>query len=178
MGYLLFMERLTRDEMRAKLEEALRALAPGKYEKPDHVEDEEFDAFLFLRGPKGHDIAYFCDEEVVSVEFDPAAKHFEYIRDDEGIADEDEDGETDADEDDGEDGEEGLSEEELKAVLKGVVQITLDITAERVFAAEYKKLFARVSGFHPPSEFASMKARKGFTSVSWNGTYDASASPG
>ena len=70
------------------------------------------------------------------------------------------------------DGEEGLSEDDLKAILKGVVQSTLDIVSEKVFAAEYKKLFARVTVFHPASEFELLKKKKDFTSISWKATYD------
>ena len=172
----------TRDEMRAHIEKALRAQAPGDYAKPNNVADPENGPFLVLRGHQGKEVLYYCDSEVASVEFGPASKHFDFGAEDE----EDDDiggpegfgenmlGQSMGDSG-GEDEEEpekgGFSEEELKALLKGVVQTTLDITHEKVFAAEYKKGFARVARFHAAREYEAVKDMKDFKSRSWKGKY-------
>jgi hypothetical protein len=186
---------IKRDDMRARIEKTLRALAPGDYGKPNNVEDEEFDAFLILRGPIGKEVLFYCDSELVSVEFGVASKHFEFAVEEEdeekdddiggpagfgenmlGEAVGDSGGDDDDDTEDDDDGEKpeakAFSEEDLKALLKGVVQITLDIMQERVFAAEYKKGFARVARFHSAREFEAVKGMKDFASMSWKGRFD------
>ena len=153
------MENLARDEMRAQIEQALKKLAPGDYQKNPKAGD--FDAFLTRRGPKGEDIAYICDDEMVSVEFGGVGTHWEY-----NPAEDEEEAE----------GEDGEAEEppDPKTIVKGVVQTTLDIATEKVFAAEYRKLHAKVSKLHAASAFEGLKAMKGFKSVSWNGKFDFS----
>jgi hypothetical protein len=151
------MEHLARDEMRAQIEQALKRSAPGDYQKPPGAGD--FDAFLTRRGPKGHDIAYFCDDEMVSVEFGGVGTHWEY---------------NPSEEDADADPEDGAVEEppDPKTVVKGVVQTTLEIATEKVFAAEYRKLHAKVAKLHAASAFEGLKAMKGFKGVSWNGKFD------
>lgn len=189
------MDTTKRDDMRAKLEKTLRAQAPGDYGKPNNPDDEEFDAFLVLRGPIGKEVLFYCDSEVVSVEFGPASKHFDYAVDEDEDEEDDDiggpagfgenmlgeaigSGEADADDPEDEDDEDdgpaakALSEEELKALLKGVVQTTLDIMQDKIFAAEYKKGFARVARFHSAREFEAVKGMKDYASVSWKGRYD------
>ena len=145
--------------MRAQIEQALKRSAPGDYQKPSGAGD--FDAFLTRRGPKGHDIAYFCDDEMVSVEFGGVGTHWEYnpSDDDEDEAAEDEDGEA-------------AEPPDPKTIVKGVLLTTVDIATERVFAAEYRKLHAKVSKLHAASAFEGLKAMKAFKSVSWNGKFD------
>lgn len=193
------MKTPNRDEMRAHIEKALRAQAPGDYGKPNNPKDPENDAFFVLRGPMGKEVMYYCDSEVVSVEFGVASKHFDFAVEDEedeeeddiggpdgfgenmlgesiGGGDEDDDDIDDDLDDDDEDDEpeaQAFTEEDLKTLLKGVVQITLDIMQERVFAAEYKKGFARVARFHAAREFEAVKGMKDFSSLSWKGRYDA-----
>lgn len=192
------MKTPTRDEMRTHIEKALRAQAPGDYGKPNNVEDDEFDAFFILRGPMGKEVLFFCDSEVVSVGFGPGSKHFDWaVEEDEEEEDDDiggpagfgenmlgeavgdsadaeDDDEGEIDDDDDGTGEKVFTEDDLKALLKGVVQTTLDITSEKIFAAEYKKGFARVARFHSAREFEAVKGMKDFTSVSWKGKYDVS----
>jgi hypothetical protein len=153
------MENLARDEMRAQIEQALKKLAPGEYVKTPKAGD--FDAFLTRRGPNGEDIAYFCDNEMVSVEFGGVGTHWEY-----NPAEEEEEAEVEV--------EAGEAEEppDPKAIVKGVVQTTLEISTEKVFAAEYRKLHAKVSKLHAAPAFEGLKAMKGFKSVSWNGKFD------
>lgn len=150
------MEHLARDEMRAQIEQSLKKLAPGDYQKPPQAGD--FDAFLIRRGPKGEDIAYFCDDEMVSVEFGGVGTHWEYNPSEDEEA-EDEDGEA-------------AEPPDPKTIVKGVVQTTVDIATEKVFAAEYRKLHAKVSKLHAASAFEGLKAMKAFKSVSWNGKFD------
>lgn len=183
------MKAPTREDMRAHIEKALRAQAPGDYAKPNNMKDPENDAFLVLRGHHGKEILYYCDSEVASIEYGPAAKHFDF-----GVEDEEEEkddlggpegfgesvlgqsmgdsGEDDDDLDDEEESAKGaFSEEDLKALLKGIVQTTLDITQEKVFSAEYRKGFARVARFHSIREYDGVKGMKDFKSVSWKGKY-------
>lgn len=192
------MKTPTRDEMRAHIEKALRAQAPGDYGKPNNRTDEENDAFLVLRGPIGKEVLLYCDSEVASVEFGPASKHFDFAVEEEeeeddiggpegfgenmlgesmGSSDADDDDDDDeVDEDDDEEagsGSKGFGEEDLRALLKGMVQTTLDIMQEKVFAAEYKKGFARVARFHSAREFEAVKGMKDFRSVSWKGKFDS-----
>jgi hypothetical protein len=181
----------TRDEMRAHIEKALRAQCPGDYAKPNNVADPENGPFLVLRGHQGKEVLYYCDSEVASVEFGPASKHFDFSEDegeDDDIGGPEGFGESvlgqsmgDSEGDDGDDGDEaddgeeaakgGFSEDDLKALLKGMVQTTLDITQEKVFAAEYKKGFARVARFHSAREYEAVKGMKDFKSLSWKGKY-------
>lgn len=173
-----------REEMRAHIEKALRAQAPGDYARPNNVADAENGPFLILRGHHGKEVLYYCDSEVASVEFGPASRHFDFSPEEE----EGEDiggpegfgesmlgqsmGDSGKDEDEEEEkAKPGFSEAELKALLKGMVQTTLEIMQEKVFAAEYKKGFARVARFHAPREFESVKGMKDFKSLSWNGKY-------
>lgn len=177
------MKTPTRDEMRAHIEKALRAQAPGDYAKPNNVADPENGPFLVLRGHQGKEVLYYCDSEVASVEYGPASKHFDFGAEDEE-GDDDIGGPKGFEEnvlgqsmgDSGGDGEEepakgSFSAEDLKALLKGMVQTTLDITQEKVFAAEYKKGFARVARFHAAREYAAVKDMKDFKSLSWKGKY-------
>lgn len=53
-----------------------------------------------------------------------------------------------------------------------MVQSTLDIRSERVFAASYRKLFGTVAGLYPAAEFESIRNKKGSASQSWNGTFN------
>lgn len=191
------MKTPTRDEMRTHIEKALRAQAPGDYGKPNNVSDDENDAFFILRGPIGKEVLFFCDSEVVSVAFGPGSKHFDWaVEEDEeeddddiggpagfgenmlgevvgdsGDAEADEDEDEIDDEDDGRE-EKAFTEDDLKTLLKGVVQTTVDIMQEKIFAAEYKKGFARVARFHGAREFDAVKSMKDFMSVSWKGKYD------
>lgn len=176
----------TREEMRAHIEKALRAQAPGDYARPNNVADPENGPFLVLRGYQGKEVLYYCDSEVASVEYGPAARHFDFSVEQE----EEEDiggpegfgenmlgqsmGDSEADdeeEDEEEPGKGSYSEEDLKALLKGMVQATLEITQEKVFAAEYKKGFARVARFHAAREYEGLKGMKDFKSMSWKGKY-------
>lgn len=178
----------TREEMRAHIEKALRAQAPGDYARPNNVADPENGPFLVLRGYQGKEVLYYCDSEVASVEYGPASKHFDFGAEDEDEGKEDDIGGPegfgenmlgqsmgDSDGDDEDDEEEpakgSYSEEDLKALLKGVVQATLDITQEKVFAAEYKKGFARVARFHAAREYEAVMGMKDFKSKSWKGKY-------
>jgi hypothetical protein len=139
---------LTRDEMRDKIEEALRSLAPGPYERAD-----DGDVFLTLAGPGGASLDYLCDDSIVHLEFGPGGGDVsEYNTVDE-------------------DGADDFTEDDLKEILKGLIQSTLDIVSERVFAASYKTLFARVGGLYPVAEFESLRNKKGFASQSWNGRF-------
>jgi len=143
--------------MRAQIDQALKRSAPGDYQKTPGAGD--FDPFLIRKGPKGHDIAYFCDDEMVSVEFGGVGTHWEY-----NPSEEDADAES----------EEGETEEppDPKTVVKGVVQTTLEIVAEKVFAADYRKLHAKVAKLHAAPAFEGLKAMKAFKSVSWSGKFD------
>ena len=189
---------INRDDIRARIEKALKAQAPGDYGKLNNVKDEENDPFLVLRGHQGKEILFYCDSEVASVEFGPASKHFDLTVEEEdeeeeeiggpagfgenmlgesmGGGDEDDDDFDDDEEDDDDEDEpeaQALSEEDLKTLIKGIVQTTLDIQTEKVFAAEYKKGFARVARFHSAREFEAVKGMKDFKSVSWKGKYTA-----
>jgi hypothetical protein len=144
---------LTRDEMRAKIEEALRALAPGPYQRL-----EDGDVFLTLASPAGALIYYLCDNSIAHLEYGP------------GGSDISEFNTTD------DDGKDAFTEDDLKHILKAMVQSTLDIQSERVFAASYKKLFGTVAGLYPAAEFESMRNKKGFASQSWNGTFNLNLS--
>ena len=147
--------------MRAQIEQTLKKLAPGDYQKTPKAGD--FDAFLLRKGPHGQDIKYFCDDEMVSVEFGGVGTHWEYSPAEEGEEAENEEG--------------GAAEPpDPESIVKGVVQTTLDIATEKVFAAEYRKLHAKVSKLHAASAFEGLKAMKGFRSVSWNGKFDWSSS--
>lgn len=150
------MDTPDRDAMRARIEQALRKLAPGDYQKNAGAGD--FDPFLIRKGPKGHDLAYFCDEEIASVEFAGVGSHWEY----------------NPSEEDAEAGEEGEETEppDPQDIAKAVAQTTLDIVAEKVFAAEYRKLHAKVAKLHPTGAFEGLKAMQGFRGRSWKGTYD------
>jgi hypothetical protein len=181
------MKTPTREEMRDHIEKALRAKVTGDFAKPNNPKDPENDAFLVLRGHHGKEVLFYCDSEVASVQFGPASRHFDFADEDEAAEGDDlggpegfgenilgesmgsseaEDADTD------EDGPAGsFSEDDLQALLKGVVQATLDITQEKVFAAEYKKGFARVARFHAAREFEAVKGMKDFKSVSWKGKY-------
>jgi hypothetical protein len=159
---------LSRTDMRARVEKALKAQAPGDYLSAPQA--GEFEAFLTLRGPSGTDLQYFCDDEVVSLQFGPASKHFDYSPEDEAEGDEDDDG-ADFDDDEAEDRE--FTEADLKALLNGVAQTTLDIVQEKLFAAEFKKGYARVVKLFPAREFDLHKPMKDFKSVSWKGRYTA-----
>ena len=177
------MKTPTREEMRAHIEKALRAQAPGDYARPNNVADPENGPFLVLRGHQGKEVLYYCDSEVASVQFGPASRHFDFGA-------EDEEGEDDIGgpegfgenmlgrsmgDSGGEDEEEpekgSFSAEDLKALLKGMVQATLEIVQEKVFAAEYKKGFARVARLDAAREFGAVKDMKDFRSQSWNGKY-------
>jgi hypothetical protein len=140
---------LTRDEMRAKIEEALRALAPGPYQRVD-----DGDVFLTLAGPNGASIDYLCDESIAHLEYGPGGSDVSELNT------------TD------DDGEDAFTEDDLKDILKAMVRSTLDILSERVFAASYKNLFGTIAGLYPAAEFESLRNKKGFASQSWNGTYN------
>jgi hypothetical protein len=140
--------RLTTEEMRARMEEALRALAPGPYERLQ--DDDGF--FLTLPGPKGISIDYFCDESNIQLEFGPSgAAPLEYNTSSESGDD--------------------FTEGDLKAILADVIRTTLDITSERVFTAVYRNFLVSVGGIHPAEEFETLRKKKGFESASWNGRY-------
>lgn len=150
--------RQTRDEMRARIEEALRALAPGPYERmadmENLAEDEpESGCFLISRGPMGAEITYFCDEDSVRIDFGPGGggmNHYNTVNSK---------------------GEDNFTEDDLKGILKSIIQDTLDIRAERVFGGYYKVFLLPVGGLYPVSEFETLSKKRGFESVSWNGTY-------
>lgn len=144
--------------MRAQIEQTLRKAAPGSYQKPIKVQDEEFDPFLIRVAPNGREIKYFCDSEMVSVEFGNVGTHIDWNPAEDEV---DEDSE-----------EEEAEAPDPKVVLKMVLQTTLDIVTERVFAAEYRKLHAKVSKLHPAAQFSGLKSMQGFTSRSWDGKYD------
>jgi hypothetical protein len=159
---------LSRSDMRARVEKALKTQAPGDYLSVPQA--GEFEPFLTLRGPSGLDLQYFCDDEVVSLQFGPASRHFDYSPEEEPEDGEDEDG-ADFDEDEPEERE--FTEADLKALLQGVAQATLDIVQEKLFAAEFRKGYARVVKLFPAREFEALKGMKDFKSVSWKGRFTA-----
>jgi hypothetical protein len=159
---------LERADMRARIEKALRAQAPGDYLSAPGAGG--FEPFLIMRGPAGREIRYYCDDEVVSLQFGPAARHFDYSPEEEDGDGEDEEG-PEA-EDAGPEAKE-FTEADLKALLQGVVQATLDIVQEKTFAAEFRKGYARVAKLFPAREFEALKGMKDFKSLSWKGRFSA-----
>jgi hypothetical protein len=155
--YLSHMETPDRDAMRGQIERALRSLAPGDYLKPPSA--DEFEPFLIRKGPAGADVLYYCDEEIVSVEFAGVGTHWDYNPSEEEAAS--------GGEDDGE-----AEPPDPADIVKGVVRTTVDIATEKVFAAEYRKLHAKVAKLHPVGAFEGLKAMPGFRGRSWKGTYD------
>jgi hypothetical protein len=159
---------LERADMRARIEKALRAQAPGDYLSAPGAGG--FEPFLIMRGPAGREIRYYCDDEVVSLQFGPAARHFDFSPEEEAGDGEDGDG---AEAEDAEPEAKEFTEADLKALLQGVVQATLDIVQEKTFAAEFKKGYARVAKLFPAREFEALKGMKDFKGLSWKGRFGA-----
>lgn len=69
------------------------------------------------------------------------------------------------------DNKDAFTEENLKDILKEIVQEALDLRSEKVFSACYKAWFIPVSGLYPIADFEKLSKKSGFECASWNGTY-------
>lgn len=151
--------------IRTKVEEALRFFVKNlPINKAAHPAEEE--AFLEIPGPNNEPIEFFEREGRVEMSFGFGGESFDFA----GIlGDDDEDVE-------GVDTEtaEAEVEEDFKDELEALVNATLDVIEESVFAAQYSKLSVQMGGLFPAEDFEAMKGFEGFESVSWNGKYDVS----
>jgi hypothetical protein len=145
------------EELRSIIEEALRFLIPLPILKPTQGE-----AFLEIPGPKGDAIELFESGGEVELSFGFGGESFSFR--------EEEDDEA------GSDGEpKAIVDAEnpaFKEVLKDLAKTVLDISEEKVFSAQYKKLFIRLGGLFPAADFEKMRGYKQFVSCSWAGKFD------
>jgi hypothetical protein len=154
--------------LRTKIEEALRFFVKLPLRKPASA-DPSGNVFLEIPGPKGKAIAFSESEGRVDVAFGPGRGSFDFS----GSWIEEEDAES-------EESEAALSveaaeaelEEDFKEELEAMVNLTLDILDESVFAARYLDDGVAMEGLFPSEEFADMKANPGFISLSWKGAFD------
>jgi hypothetical protein len=145
------------EELRSIIEEALRYLIPLPIRKPAQGE-----AFLEIPGPKGAAIELFESDGEIELKFGVGGESFSFL--------------DDEDDDAGSDGEPlaivDAENPAFKAALKDLAKTVLDIAEEKVFSAQYKKLFLPLGGLFPAADFEKMRGYKRFVSRSWAGKFD------